>query len=132
MEAEEGGLNILDVALKALVKLCRDPSRPIRLNCQHEIFIHLDYLARNKSHHSPALYKLLTFSFIENYDDEITREFMTHCFTDLFESQKNIPVSTLLEPLLRKIKDEEIMEFDRKLLSCLIHHKKLKLEKTSP
>lgn len=107
---------MLDVALKQIIKVCRDIDRPLRLNCQQEVFSHLEFLALNKSPHSPALYKLLTYSFIENYDDDVTREFMIYNFIDLFNSQKNIPVSILLEPFLRKLKEQEIVDFDRKLL----------------
>ena len=83
-EKIDGGITILDQALKVLVRACREPNKAIRLNSIAIVFETLSELALQKNPRSPGLYKLLTFSFIENYSDEITREFMSYSFISLF------------------------------------------------
>jgi hypothetical protein len=62
----------------------------------------LSELANIKNPKSPGIFKLLTFSFIENFNDEITREFMSFSFISLFQKHKSIPVAILLEPLIKR------------------------------
>ena len=47
------------------------------------------------------IYKLLTFTMIENIEDDDIREFMMRSFTNVFAAHKTIPVSILIEPILR-------------------------------
>ena len=103
-EKIDGGITVLDMALKVLIRACRDSNRGIRLSSQALIFELLTELAQSKSPKSPGLYKVLTFSFIENFNDDITREFLSNSFMTLFEQHRSIPVSILLEPLIRKSK----------------------------
>ena len=136
-------MSVLDLALRMVARACRDESVAVRLWAQALTFEHLNELALAKSSQSPSLYKLLTFSFIENFSDETTREHMALSFAKLFEQHKNIPVVILLEPLVKKIKLEYLNEdghqgclysflhFDVKLLQSLIDHRKLKLDSAS-
>ena len=63
-------------------------------------------MAGLKNPQSASIYKLLTFSFIENFDDDIIREHMSNNFSEVFRQYKSIPVSILVEPLARKISQE--------------------------
>ena len=47
------------------------------------------------------IYKLLVFTMIENLQDDDIREFMMRCFTSVFAAHKTIPVTILVEPILR-------------------------------
>ena len=85
------------------MKACRDPSAAIRLAALALVFDLLGELATAKNHQSPSLYKLLTFSFIENFHSLETREFMSLSFISLFESHRSIPVAILLDPFLRRL-----------------------------
>lgn len=96
-------MTILDITLKTLAKICRDESKCIQLAYLQHIFQLLQELAARKSAQSPQIYKLLTFSFIENFDNEVVREQMSNNFIDIFSNFKGIPVSVLVEPLLRKL-----------------------------
>jgi hypothetical protein len=110
------------------------------------VFGLLEEFAKAKNPQSPSLYKLLTYSFIENFGDEVTREFMSFSFMSLFQMIRSIPISILLEPLIRKLKHVHLgstdrtsdsttsetseafmMHFDIKLLRSVIQHNKLKL-----
>lgn len=145
MESQVGGSDqsLLDVSLKRILKLGRDPQLSIRLPALAMVFGLLSELATAKNAQSPSLYKLLTFSFIENFEDTETRELMTLSFIELFDAHRSIPVAILLDPLLRKLQQEQmekevvpdrpgLMHFDRQLLRCFIQHRKLKLESAPP
>jgi hypothetical protein len=45
---------------------------------------------------------------IENIQDDDIREFMMRCFTNVFAAHKTIPVSILVEPILRTMQLAEI------------------------
>ena len=128
---EEIDQSVLDVTLKAIMKACREPSSAIRLSALAMVFELLGELAKAKNPQSPSLYKLLTFSFIENFHALETREFMSLSFIDLFESHRSIPVAILLDPFLRKLQQDQmerelnpdhqgLLHFDLKLLRCFI------------
>jgi hypothetical protein len=62
-----------------------------------------------------VIYKLLTFALIENIHDDDIREFMLRSFTNVFNQHKTIPVSILVEPILRIMQLTE----QRFKLNCL-------------
>lgn len=80
----------------------------IRLPALAMVFGLLGELATAKNPQSPSLYKLLTFSFIENFKDAETRELMALSFIELFDAHRSIPVAILLDPLLRKLQQEQM------------------------
>ena len=100
----ESGVLILDATLKVIAKVFRDPCHATRISVINIVFGLLNSLAQKKSPHSASLYKLFTFLFIENYDDELTREAMCYDYIELFGKHKSIPVQILLTPLLRKLR----------------------------
>ena len=53
--------------------------------------------------YAPILYKILTFSIVENHGDSETREFFLVNFIQLFEKVQNIPVGIVIEPLVKQI-----------------------------
>lgn len=123
--------NILDLVLANLIKICRDGPHVVRISALVIIFQHLQFLARMKNPQAGSLFKVLTFSFIQNYPDELIREIMVSSFVDLFSTHRSIPVDILLEPLLKHLNQErriiELDSFDYKLLYSIVLHNKLKL-----
>jgi len=71
----------------------------------------------------------LTFSLIENIEDEVTREFMMHSFSEIYQNHQSIPVIILVEPLLRIMQVNEkpypLNIFDFEFYSNLAKHPKL-------
>ncbi len=63
----------------------------------------LDQFAKSRDNQAPVIYKLLTFTMIENIHDDDIREFMLRCFTNVFSAHKTIPVGILVEPILRTL-----------------------------
>jgi hypothetical protein len=61
-------------------RACRDRSCAISQVAAVIAFDTLDTLASRKSIQAASLYKLLTFLFIENFDDLLLRETMGLCF----------------------------------------------------
>lgn len=104
MEAESErvkGATLLDITLKEIVRICRDENMAVRQSATTLVFEMLNELASKRCPQSPALYKLLTYSFIENFSDDLSRQTMSQHFIQLFLKHKSIPVAILLEPLLR-------------------------------
>ena len=82
----EEGVSLLDSVLKVFKRGCRDPSRPLRISTLGLIFKLLDQFAMVRNNQAPVLYKILTFSLIENIEDEVTREFMMHSFSEIYQN----------------------------------------------
>lgn len=63
---------------------------------------------------------------------------MAFNFVELFATHRSIPISILLEPLLRKLRQEsdeqsfELMFYDCKLIYAIIQHKKLNVVSGGP
>lgn len=115
-----------------VVKTCRDESAVNRVAAITLTFDHLSFLAKIKNPHAGSLYKLLTFSYIHNFNDELTREMMSFSFIDLFQTHRGVPIEILLDPLLKHFNQAgsnfpDLAGFDFKLLYCLIQHRKMKL-----
>lgn len=90
----------------------------------------LDKFATEKNSSAPSLYKSLIFSLIENPSDIQIREHYYGNFSYLFEHQQSIPLSLLMEPLLKQIALSENVTyffkvFDFDFFLSLARHPKL-------
>ena len=97
----EEGASLLDSVLRVFKRGCRDQSRALRLTVCGLLFRLLDQFAAERNAQAPVLYKILTFALLENINDDVTREFMLTSFTEVFTHHSSIPVTILLEPLLK-------------------------------
>ncbi len=95
------GSSILDTCLKVFKNTCKFSSRSMKLSTLGLMFKLLDQFAQSRDNQAPVIYKLLTFALIENIHDDDIREFMLRSFTNVFNQHKTIPVSILVEPMLR-------------------------------
>lgn len=82
----EDGTSVLESALKVLKRACRDTNRPIRLSTLGLMFKMMDEFALVRNSQAPVLYKYLTFSLIENIQDDVTREFIMSSFTEIYQN----------------------------------------------
>lgn len=62
-------------------------------------------MANERNPYAAILYKKLTFSLIENFDDVETRDFMECNFSNLFAKFSSVPIDILLEPLIKYINE---------------------------
>lgn len=101
------GSSVLDTCLKVFKNTCKFASRSMKLATIGLMFKLLDQFAKSRDNQAPVIYKLLTFTMIENIHDDDIREFMLRCFTNVFSAHKTIPVSILVEPILRTLQMNE-------------------------
>jgi hypothetical protein len=59
-------------------------------------------MATERNRYAAILYKKLTFSLIENFDDIETRDYMENNFMNLFTKFASVPIDILLEPLIKQ------------------------------
>ena len=85
-----------------MLKRCvRDRSQSLRLATSAYLFNLLDAFSVNKNISAPFVYKALVFSLIENPSDPTVREFYFNNFKHTFKKNLTIPISLLVEPLLK-------------------------------
>lgn len=58
-------------------------------------------MAHDRNPYAAILYKKLTFSLIENFDELETRDYMEANFMNIFTKFSSIPIDILLEPLIK-------------------------------
>ena len=68
-----------------------------------QLFILMERFGRIKNKYAPHLYKIITFQFLEDYDNEIKRELYLDNFEQFFNRNQNIPIDILFESYLNKI-----------------------------
>ena len=116
--------------LQVLKKAGRDRLRSLRIVAVSLMFRLLDKFAEEKNTAAPAIYKALIFSLIENPGDIQIREHYFSNFTYLFENQTSIPLSLLVDPLIKQIAISENVTyfykvFDFDFFTMLAKHSKL-------
>ncbi len=95
--------DLKETALGMLKRGARDRHRPVRLVSVILLFKVLDKFSELKNSAAPALYKSLIFSLIESPNESTTRELYLLNFSTLFETHPTIPVSLLMDPLIKQI-----------------------------
>ena len=70
-----------------------------------QIFCLIERFGEVKIDYAPFLYKNLVSSLIENYNNEILREFILLNFEKFFNNHQTVPIDILLEPYIKKILD---------------------------
>ena len=116
--------------LNLLKRASREKNLIMRITSITFLFKLLENFARMKNHNAPIVYKILTFSLIENYEDEFLREFFLKNFENIFYEFSEIPINILLEPLFRQmqVKEDKIFElniFDIEFLDKCAKHPKM-------
>jgi hypothetical protein len=78
-------------------------NRAAKISCFALMFRLLLTFSDLKSNYAPILYKTLTFQLVENHADAAIREFMLTNFKAVIDRIKSIPVSVLVEPLVKRM-----------------------------
>jgi len=121
------GLSLSEYSLKMLGKACRDKSISLRLSSLALVFKLLSHFAELKNPHAPLIYKSLTFSLLENFSDDVTREFILSNLASIFETVPSIPVAIAVEPLVKQMQNSSdlLNVFDFEFLLTVAEHPKL-------
>ena len=87
--------------LFVMKRAVRERTKSIRLSSIAYLFRLLDKLSETKNKSAPMIYKTLIFSLVENPNDPTIREIYLTNFKELFTNNQSIPISLLMDPLLR-------------------------------
>ena len=87
------------------------------------LFYLLNNLGKIKNEDGPLIYKTLVFLFIEEYDDELIREFMLDNFSNFFLLNLKFPIDIFLAPYFKQIKlVKNISMADFNFIAVIIGH----------
>ena len=114
--------------LTVLKRGCRDTSRLLKFGCLAKLFHLLDSFTNERNSYAPIIYKTLTFSLLENYENSVEREFILQNFIITFNNISTIPVGILLEPLVKQLQVSssiQINTIDFDFFMCVARHPRL-------
>lgn len=122
----------LSGSLLATLRRCsRDRSIAARIVAISLMFRLLDKFAKEKNSSAPMLYKSLIFTMVESSHEAEIREHYLLNFAQLFKAIPSIPISLLIEPLIKQmLSDKQPFEFktgDFELFKVLSQHSKLSM-----
>ena len=125
--------DLTDSILKMLKKACRDRNRMLRIASISILFRLLESFSEEKNPIAPGILKTLIFSFVENPHDLIVREHYYENFKALFDANPAIPISLLVEPLIKEITTNEdepfiFRNFDFDFFTYCVQHPKMNLQ----
>lgn len=103
---EEQGFKANSI-IQMLSKASRDKSLSLSLHALSHQFSLLQTFALSKNAYAPIVYKSISLSLIENFNNLQLREFMLLNFMQVFSKIDSIPLNILLDPLIRQIQVAE-------------------------
>ena len=101
-------MNILNLLKRA----SREKNILLKITSITFLFKLLENFAKIKNFNAPIVYKILTFSLIENFEDVFLREFILKNFENILYEFDEIPIGILLDPLIRIIQVDEEKIYD--------------------
>lgn len=117
--------------MATLRKCSRDKSIAAKIVAISLMFRLLDKFAVEKNMSAPLIYKSLIFTMVESCHDPTLREHYLSNFTSLFRTVPSIPISLLIEPLLKQMQSEKVPFsfniFDFDFIKNLSSHPKFNL-----
>ncbi|OMJ68547.1 hypothetical protein SteCoe_33967 [Stentor coeruleus] len=122
---------ISNQAISILERVSRDKSSILKIGCLGKMFQMLAQFAQVHNVYAPVIYKILTFSLIENYGEEMIKEFIIYNFIHLIEEIPEIPIKIVVEPLVKHLKISGELNLnisDLTFLSIISQHEKLNLK----
>ena len=107
--------------------------KPIKITVFTQLFRLLEYFSNSKNLYAPIIYKTLTASVIENFNNPRLREFLLHNFQAIFKTTESIPIGVILDPLVKQLQaletsSQSINLFDLEFLMSSAQHPKLSLK----
>ena len=94
-----------------------------RLHFIANLFYLLNNLGKIKNEEGPLIYRTLVFLFIEEYDEELKREFMLDNFAHFFLINLKFPIDIFITPYFKQIKRvKNISMADFNFISVIIGH----------
>ena len=98
--------------LAGVKKIVREGSNNLKIIVFGRIFCVFSKFSSQKNAYAPILYKILTLWLLENYYDEKIREFLLMNMINIFIENPSIPVTNLIEPLIKQAQNIENINFN--------------------
>ena len=93
------------------------------------LFYLLNNLGKIKNEDGPLIYRTLVFLFIEEYDEELKREFMLDNFSHFFLMNLKFPIDIFISPYFKQIKRvKNISMADFNFIAVIIGHPRFTCE----
>ncbi|CAG9316961.1 unnamed protein product [Blepharisma stoltei] len=121
---------LINSIISFLNRVSRDQSFCLKCIAIAQLFNLLEFFANQESQFAPIVYRALTFLLLENYSSSMMREFMTENFRIIFKNNQAIPISILLDPLIKKLQvyEEDYFSFDFDFLITIAQHPRLLIQ----
>lgn len=125
--------NLPNQILTVVKRAVREKSRILQLTALTLLFRLLENFAAERNPYAPIIYKTLTFSFIENHSNIDVREYIMHNFCTIFQRSHSIPVSIVIEPLIKQLQKADMSSyslnvFDFTFFNVIAAHSRLSLK----
>ena len=120
--------NEILIEVKRMMKDCAIHTKILIIG---QLFDLISLFSSEKRESSGVILKTLIFSLIENYEHEPMREFMLQNFIILIDSTETLPVSAVLDPLLKQIQYFQSIRFnviDHEFFLTVARHPRTTLE----
>ena len=125
-------LNCMKENIRMIGSCTNNKLEYLNINCAASIsnlFYLLDNLGKIKNEDGPLIYKTLVFLFIEEYDDELKREFMLDNFSNFFLINLKFPIDIFISPYFKQIKRvKNISISDFNFIAVIIGHPRFNSE----
>ena len=93
------------------------------ISCIANLFFLLNELGKIKNEDGPLIYRTLVFLFIEEYDEELKREFILDNFSHFFLMNLKFPIDIFITPYFKQIKRvKNISMADFNFIAVIIGH----------
>eukprot|EP01022_Parablepharisma_sp_SALTPOND_P005532 TRINITY_DN1227_c0_g1_i1.p1 TRINITY_DN1227_c0_g1~~TRINITY_DN1227_c0_g1_i1.p1 ORF type:complete len:1400 (-),score=306.14 TRINITY_DN1227_c0_g1_i1:7123-11322(-) len=126
-----------DYVLNVLMRATRDKSQALQYYALSLLFELLEEFGASKRPFAPIIYKALTFSLIELYQNVSIRNFLEGNFVAIYRAFPAIPIGVLLDPLTKQMQaldysKHELNLCDFTFLFNLVYHPKFPLKSMVP
>lgn len=102
---------IASMILTSMQRSTRVKNRPIVVETLTNLFWLLENFTKERDKYASQVFKSLTFSLIEIWEDGTIREFMLRNFDTIMTNNQDLPVSILMEPIAKQINNLDLHSF---------------------
>ncbi len=88
--------------IRLMQRANRDRNSSLQMLSLALLFRLLENFAHDRNPYAPVVYKTLTFALVENHQKASLREFIFSNFRTVFDTFSSIPISILLDPLIKQ------------------------------
>ena len=99
--------DFINEVTRMLKTATKQQDRAGKIQCITYMFAMLTKFATTKNKNAPFVYKCITFSMIEHFENEDIRMYFLANFTKIMKHIPAIPIVIFLEPLIKKFAEQE-------------------------